>query len=193
VGRRYVTDRGVVATVGLAGLLLAVAGCGGSKPPSVASLGTTSTNAATTTSPAKPSREAFASCLSSHGFQASVRSAAATGSRSLSVFGVVISGNVDPSSAQFESALQACRKFLPGGGPPALTPPQQAAHAKAMASFAACMRKHGVPSFPDPNSQGLLSPAGLKGLDPSTPLFQSAFKICAPLQGKVGPRLEFGP
>ena len=89
----------------------------------------------------------------------------------------MIGGNVDPSSAQFQSALQACRKFLPGGGPPALTPAQQAEHAKAMASFAACMRKHGVPSFPDPNGQGMFSPESIKGLDPTSPLFQSAFKV----------------
>jgi hypothetical protein len=177
----------------LVALALLAGGCAGSKAPSVASLGTTSTPGETTTSPAEPSRAAFASCLSSHGFQASVGSAAATGSRSLSVFGVVIGGNVDPSSAQFRSALQACRKFLPGGGPPALTPAQQAEHAKAMANFAACMRKHGVPSFPDPNGQGTFSPGSIRGLDPSAPLFQSAVKICAPLQGKAGPRLSFGP
>jgi hypothetical protein len=176
----------------LVALALVAGGCAGSKAPSVASLGTTSTPGETTTSAAKPSRAAFASCLSSHGFHASVGSAAATGSRSLSVFGVVIGGNIDPSSAQFQSALQACRKFLPGGGPPALTPAQQAEHAKAMASFAACMRKHGVPSFPDPNGQGMFSPGSLKALGPSSPLFQSAFKVCAPLQGKTGPRVDFG-
>ena len=177
--------------------LIAVAllgeGCGGSKAPSVASLGTTSTAGTTTTSPAKPSRAAFASCLSSHGFQASVGSAAATGSKSVSVFGVVIGGNVDPSSAQFQSALQACRKFLPGGGPPALTPAEQAEHAEAMASFAACMRKHGVPSFPDPNGKGVFSPGALEGLDPTSPLLQSAFKVCGHLQGKLGPRIQLGP
>jgi hypothetical protein len=180
----------IVALVALAFL---AEGCGGSKAPSVASLGTSSADGSTTTaSPTKPGRAAFASCLSSHGFQASVGSAAAAGSQSVSVFGVVIDGSVDPSSTQFQSALQACRKFLPGGGPPALTPAQQAEHAKAMASFAACMRKHGVPSFPDPNGQGLFSPSSIKGLDPTSPLFQLAFKVCAPLQGNEGPRLEFG-
>jgi hypothetical protein len=186
------TVRAPVTAV-LVALALVAAGCAGSKAPSVASLGTTSTRGETTTSPAKPSRAAFASCLSSHGFQASIGSTAATGSRSLSVFGVVIAGNVDPSSPQLQSALQACRKFLPGGGPPALTPAQQAEHAKAMASFAACMRKHGVPSFPDPNGQGIFSPGALEGLDPTSPLLQSAFKVCGHLQGKLGPRIQLGP
>jgi hypothetical protein len=182
-----------LAVAGLMALALVTEGCGGSKPPAVASLGTTSSTGGTTTSPAKPSRAAFAACLTSHGFQASVGSAAAAGSQTVSVFGVVLSGNVDPSSAQFQSALQACRKLLPGGGPPALSPAQQAEHAKAMASFAACMRKHGVASFPDPNGQGMFSPKSIEGLDPTAPLFQSAFKACASLQGKVGPRLQFGP
>jgi hypothetical protein len=74
-----------------------------------------------------------------------------------------------------------------------MTPAQQAEHAKAMAAFAACMRKHGVPSFPDPNGQGMFAPVGIKRLDPSAPVFQSAFKLCGPLQSKVGPRIQFGP
>lgn len=186
--------RVVLAAVSLVLAVLA-AGCGGSNtPPSVASLGTTtSTAVATTTSSAEPSRTAFAACLSSHGFLASIGSAATAANSALSIAGVVIGGNIDPSSPRFQAAMQACRKFLPGGGPPAMTPAQQAEHAKAMASFAACMRKHGVPSFPDPNGQGMFSPGSIKGLDPSAPVFQAAFKVCGSLQGKTGPRIEFGP
>ena len=134
-----------LALAALVAVALLGEGCGGSKAPSVASLGTTSTAGKTMTSPTKPSRAAFASCLSSHGFQASVGSAlGGHGGPAGPISGefprvVAIGGNVDPSSTQFQSALQACRKFLPGGGPPALTPAQQAEHAKAMASFAACM------------------------------------------------------
>jgi hypothetical protein len=184
----------LLLTAGLAALALVTDGCGGSKAPSVASLGTTaSTAGGTTTSSAEPSQAAFAACLNSHGFRASPASAATAGDNSISIAGVVIGGNIDPSSPEFQAAMQACRKFLPGGGPPAMTPAQQAEHAKAMASFAACMRKHGVPSFPDPNGQGMFSPGSVKELDPSAPRFQSAFKVCAPLQGKVGPRIRFGP
>jgi hypothetical protein len=193
VAMAAVTVRGLL-TAGLAALALLPAGCGGSKAPSVASLRTTTSSAGrTTTSAATPSRAAFAACLTSHGFQAAPGSAATAANDAISVGGVVISGNVDPSSPQFQAAMQACHKFLPGGGPPAMTPAQRAEHAKSMASFAACMRKHGVPSFPDPNGQGMFSPGSIKGLDPSAPVFQSAFKLCAPLQGKVGPRIQFGP
>jgi hypothetical protein len=88
--------------------------------------------------------------------------------------------------------VQACRKYLPGGGPPSLTPAQQAVAAKAMASFASCMRKQGVPNFPDPKSNGTFSIDGLTQLDMGTPRFQAAFKTCQSLEPKVGPRIVFG-
>lgn len=88
--------------------------------------------------------------------------------------------------------MQACRKYLPGGGPPALSEAQQAAAAHAMLAFAWCMRKNGVPGFPDPNGQGIFTIGSLAQLDPSSPLFQSAFSTCKSLEPKVGPRIEFG-
>ena len=192
-------------TLALAAVLtvlgLVAAGCGDSKTPSVASLGmttsasngdvasTTGAGAATST---RPSTAAFAACFRSHGFSASVGHASAPSSPSLNVFGVTIGGHVDPSSPQFQAAMQACRKFLPGGGPPALTPTQQAAAAKGMLSFAACMRKDGVPGFPDPNGQGRFPFGSISKLDTTAPLFQSAFKSCQSLEPKVGPRIVFG-
>jgi hypothetical protein len=104
---------------------------------------------------------------------------------------VTIGGNVDPSSPQFQAAMQACRRFLPGGGPPALTPAQQAEHAKALASFAACMRKKGVASFPDPDGQGRLPFGALSKLDQSAPLFSTAYKACQTFLPKFGPQITF--
>src|SRR5271154_4237409 len=92
-------------------LAVAAAGCGSSKTPSVASLATTTVTGSTTSGgsaqSAIGSRAALASCFASHGFQASVGSGDG-GGRSLSVFGVTLSGNVDPDSAQFQAAMQAC-------------------------------------------------------------------------------------
>jgi len=45
-------------------------------------------------------------------------------------------------------------------------------------AFAACMRSHGVPSFPDPGPNGV----DLEGIDTQTPAFQSAHQACTPLQ-----------
>lgn len=42
--------------------------------------------------------------------------------------------------------------------------------------FARCMRTHGVPNFPDPNSQGGVT---LKGVDPQSTAFRSANSACA--------------
>jgi hypothetical protein len=51
----------------------------------------------------------------------------------------------------------------------------------AGAKFSACMRKHGVTNFPDPNSQGVISIHSGTGIDPQSPAFQSARGICSKL------------
>jgi hypothetical protein len=84
--------------------------------------------------------------------------------------------------------MQACRKYLPGGGPPSMTPAEQAEWASAMAKFAACVRKNGVPNFANPKFGK--PPAGSR-IDPNSPLVQSAFKVCQSLEPKVGPRIAF--
>jgi len=165
-----------------------VAGCGGSSSPSVARLATT-TSSATKTAATRPSTAALAACFRSHGFAASLGSG---GGANIRFGGVTISGNVDPNSPQFQAAVQSCRKYLPGGGPPSLTPAQRAMAVKAMASFAACMRRKGAPNFPDPNSDGTFSASDIKQLGIGTPGFQTAFKTCEPLEPKVGPRIVFG-
>jgi hypothetical protein len=65
---------------------------------------------------------------------------------------------------------------------PTLTPAQRAAEL----AFSQCMRSHGVPNFPDPNSQGALLIQGGPGssLDPNSPAFQSAQKACQSKQPK---------
>jgi hypothetical protein len=185
---------GIVAPVAVLGL--AVAGCGGSQAPAVANLGQTTATGAPSAGNAdapstKPSRAEFASCLTQHGFSAAVGSAATASGSALSVFGVTVSGNVNPSSPQFQAALRACEKDIPGGGPPSLTPAQQAVAAKAMLSFAGCMRRNGEPGFPDPDGDGRFPLGAISGLDPNSPPLQRAFNACQSLEPKVGPRISF--
>jgi hypothetical protein len=52
-------------------------------------------------------------------------------------------------------------------------------------AYSQCMRSHGVPNFPDPNSQGAISIQGgstngasSNGLDPNSPSFQKAQRDC---------------
>jgi hypothetical protein len=53
---------------------------------------------------------------------------------------------------------------------------------KQAVSYAQCMRKHGEPGFPDPDSAGSFSLAGLASLDRNSHQFQSALKDCQALR-----------
>jgi hypothetical protein len=46
------------------------------------------------------------------------------------------------------------------------------------AKFSACMRKHGVTNFPDPNGQGVITIHSGEGIDPGSPAFRSARTAC---------------
>jgi hypothetical protein len=84
------------------------------------------------------------------------------------------------SNPKFKPAQQACRKLLPGGGPHSeqpLTPAQQSQYLEA----AACIRSHGVPSFPDPTfSDGQVHIEHEK-LNESSPAFKTAVHDCESL------------
>jgi hypothetical protein len=165
-------------------LPLLAAGCGSSGgTPQVASL-TTGSSTTTSTKPIVPrggSFVRFVTCMQQHGVQAQL----GPGGR-----GVSISGS--PNGPSIDGAQTACKKYLPGGGPPALTPAQVAERAKAMLAFAKCMRKHGVPNFPDPNGQGEFNLSSL-GLIKAAPALHGAGSACQHLEQNVkGPRIGFG-
>ena len=60
-----------------------------------------------------------------------------------------------------------------------------------MVAFASCMRSHGVPNFPDPNSDGVIPLLRMSRIDPGSPVVLTAFKACEQLEPKIGPRIEF--
>jgi hypothetical protein len=98
--------------------------------------------------------------------------------------------NINPDSPTFRAAQQHCSSLLPNGGRP--SPQQLAKMRAALLAFSACMRKHGVPNFPDPTfSDGgaHIHIAGGSGtnLDPQSPVFQAAQTACSSkLPGKFG-------
>jgi len=47
--------------------------------------------------------------------------------------------------------------------------------------FSACMRKHGITNFPDPNGQGVITISSGMGIDPSSPKFMAARTVCMKL------------
>jgi hypothetical protein len=87
-------------------------------------------------------------------------------------------GEVDTNSPEFQSAMEACRDKAPqaqgqGQGGEALDPTK-------VAAWAECIRKNGVPNFPDPEINGgqmALDFAGA-GLRMSDPAFQKARSAC---------------
>jgi hypothetical protein len=186
-----VNRQAVPLAAGVTALVLFAAGCGGgSKAPSVASLGTTGTGSSESSSSGAGSAVspaaaplAWSRCMTAHGVAASP----GPGGR-----GFVITGNVDPGSAQLQAAGRACEKLMPGGGPPALTPAQKAQRAKGLLAFATCMRKNGVSDFPDPdpNSFSGFRPGSVARIDPNAPFFQTAYAACRSLFPKVGPQIS---
>jgi hypothetical protein len=68
------------------------------------------------------------------------------------------------------------------GTPSAAASGSSSALVKQAVKYAQCMRKHGEPAFPDPDSAGSFSIAGLASLDRSSPHFQSAANDCQALR-----------
>jgi hypothetical protein len=185
-----------LTTVAATGLAVSAAGCGGGGTAGVASLATGTSaggGQSTTLSSRASSDAALAVCLTSHGFPASVASPGVHPDGDAIVLGGVVITGVTPSSPQFQSALSACHTHLPGGGPPQLTPAEVAERRKALALLTACMRRHGVSSFPEPDGQGELPLGSGDALHPSSAVFQAAYKACWSLYPKVGPQLRLVP
>lgn len=79
------------------------------------------------------------------------------------------------------TAERACARYLPpAGGPPAQLLASQRRQELALAR---CMRAHGVPSFPDPTSAGESQTGLTAGIDPQSPAFQSAARVCGAGRG----------
>jgi hypothetical protein len=156
----------------LAGIALVAAACGGSPAAGPA---------ANQGQERVQQLEVFARCVRSHGVpnfylssQAANPSAAASGS-ALSIMGYYVPG-VGPQTPDLAAALRSCKHLLPGGGPPAMTRQQ----ISIMLRFAACMRAHGYPGYPDPQFQngGVIEQPLPASIDTSSPQFQAAETTC---------------
>lgn len=80
-------------------------------------------------------------------------------------------GSIDPDSAVFRKAGEACRHLAPEGWGDEKADPGDA---EVMLKFAQCMRANGVPDYPDPDPN-----AGNRiMLDPNAPKAQAALERC---------------
>lgn len=75
------------------------------------------------------------------------------------------------------------------GGQPSSDPatsPADTAYQQEIA-HSECMRAHGLPGFPDPDSQGIVHLSAQDGFTPNSPQFLAAQKACAKLQSGNSP------
>jgi hypothetical protein len=80
-----------------------------------------------------------------------------------------------------------CGGSSPSAAGSSATPSSSAAGAQGKGlAYTACMRSHGVPNFPDPNSDGHISITPADGIKINSPQFQSAQKACQSLSPGAG-------
>ncbi len=168
-----------------------VAGCGGSSGSPTATVGgaitTTSTAAASggaassgsTAQATGASPLAFAECMRAHGVP-NFPDPKPGG-------GFSIPAGTSPAAPAFQAAQAKCRKLLPNGGlpvPGSRTNPSAQTLAKLL-KIARCMRQHGVPQFPDPQTSVPPNPLGsgiseITDFDGAILLFPSTINMQAP-------------
>jgi hypothetical protein len=77
-----------------------------------------------------------------------------------------------------------------GGGPAGESTAYQTTYQKQL-GYAQCMRAHGLPGFPDPQSNGTFNSTRANGSDFVGPRFQSADRACAHLEGPAETAAQF--
>jgi hypothetical protein len=135
----------LTATVAVALLSLLVAACGSSSPSSSSASGASSQ---ATKAQVQQNAVTFSGCMRSHG----VSNFPDPGRG----FKYELAPST-PHSPAFGSAYAVCRHLLPGDGVPGQEAEHSPAQIAVFVAFARCIRSHGFPSFPDPNSSGELT------------------------------------
>jgi hypothetical protein len=146
---------------------LALAACGGSSPKATGSSG--------------DSELATSQCMRAHGvpnFPDPTRGpggegrsvSSSPGSSTVTVEGIPFSGPV------FQAAEKACKLFGGGLAPPPISESQKV----ALFHFAQCMRRNGVPNYPDPvfPAGGGIERPSVPGLSRNSPAVMKAAAVC---------------
>jgi hypothetical protein len=189
-----------LGVVVLAGVAQALAGCGGSSSssgvahissaPASATGNSAATGDGSSPESANPEQAALAysHCMRSHGVPNFPDPKSGGG-----LFRV--GGGINSQSPSFRSAQAKCQKLM-GGGPGSGPPPSTQTLARFL-RISQCMRKYGVPEFPDPRTTvppNLHPPAGahtfvisdiegvilvMGSIDTQSPAFMRAAAACA--------------
>lgn len=174
--RHLIRSTSAIALTGLAAVLIAACGGGAKKPPPSSSSGQGQNSKGSGIKAAYQ----YSACMRTHGVTNFQDPQVKTNGNS-----VQIAIHVDPAitgSPSFKTAQTACAHFLPNGGN-GPSPADMRARAEAILAFAKCMRQHGFSKFPDPTSQGRLTPEMLTaaGIDLQQPAIKPAAYACLPL------------
>lgn len=159
----------------MAGIVLATAACGGG--------GTSAASGASASASATSlyARQlAYSQCVRSHGVP-KFPDPDSNGHLNVNTSDLGVSTSV------LQAADQACSKFKPvppGGGQAGQNPAQNAARAL---KWAKCLRKHGIPNFPDPGSNGSFNvPSSISTQSPTFKAAENACKSAVPGQLSMG-------
>ncbi len=136
----------LISVVAAAALSLLVSGCGSNSPSSSSASGSAGDQAQAQQQQIAVS---FAGCMRSHGVPSFPDAPSGPNPKE------AIQQLID--NPQGQAAMSACRHLLPNGGQPSESAAETRVHAAALLEFARCIRSHGFPSFPDPNSSGQLN------------------------------------
>lgn len=158
-----------LAAVLLAGVASLAAGCGGSSGGGVAHIGSTTTAKPGAGSPAGAAL-AYSSCIRSHGVPAYPDPATP------GLIPKKTPQELGVDSGTLTAAQRACVHLAPNGGSP--TSAQVAQYRSSMLRYARCVRSHGVPNMPDPDSRGHLDIGPGTPVNVDSPAFQAAFAAC---------------
>jgi hypothetical protein len=144
--------------VAAAGLALLAAACGGSPASHVAQ---------------QNGAVAFARCMRANGVP-NWPDPSSSGAFDKSK---LTSQQLGASDSKVQAAQSACNHFLPNGGSGPNAAQRQRERAQGLA-FSRCVRRHGVPSFPDPDSTGRIPDPASVGIDQGSPKFEAANRAC---------------
>jgi hypothetical protein len=125
---------------------------------------------------------AYAACMRSHG----VPNFPDPSPGSSGAFQFQLGGSgIDPSSPAFQTAQRSCQSLQPAGKTSGGS--VSTAARDQVLRYAACIRAHGEPNYPDPTFNGnAINFGNLSGIDPNSAQYQSALRACASLNPASG-------
>jgi hypothetical protein len=177
-GHHRASRAGVAAVLGATALLITA--CGGGSP----------SGSAATTGGGQPGAQAIAysRCMRAHGVPDFPNPQISGSGNGLGVR-LAVPASIAQGNPRFSAAQGACRTLEPNGGAPQRAPSGQ--ELALAVQFAACVRSHGEPGFPDPNRHGVFV-LGSR-VNTQSPQFEAAERACQAVRPHSMALQQIGP